>query len=131
MTKTIIFLAVIFCMSLAAGADAEDATAYELRTYTTNEGKLDQLHTRFREHTLKIFEKHGMKSIGYWIPANTPNTLIYLLQHKSNAAAAESWKAFIGDPEWQKVYAASITDGQLVSNIESTFMSATDYSPMR
>jgi len=118
-------------MSLAASADAEDSTVYELRTYTTNEGKLDHLHTRFREHTLQIFEKHGMKNIGYWIPVNTPNTLTYLLQHESSAAAAESWKAFIADPEWQKVYAASIANGRLVSNIESTFMSATDYSPMR
>ncbi|MGK0375817.1 MAG: hypothetical protein ACJA2E_002302 [Arenicella sp.] len=123
---------ITLCMGLIAdAASAEDSTVYELRTYTTNEGKLENLQDRFRDHTLKLFEKHGMKSIGYWIPTDRVETLTYLLQHNSKAAAELSWKAFMADPAWQKVYADSIINGRLVSNIDSTFMAATAYSPMK
>lgn len=110
-------------------AVAEDALLYEMRTYTTNEGKLDALHDRFRNHTMTIFEKHGMQNVGYWVPAETPNTLIYMIAHKDSAAAQASWQAFVADPEWQAVYAESIANGRLVKNIVSVFMSKTDYSP--
>ena len=109
----------------------ERGMVYELRTYTTNEGKLDALHSRFRDHTMQLFEKHGMKNVGYWIPADKPNTLIYMIGHKSTAAAGASWKEFIEDPEWQKVYAASIADGKIVATIDNVFLSATDYSPLK
>ena len=80
---------------------------------------------------MRIFEKHGMKNVGYWIPKDKPNTLIYLIAHRSVAAAGDAWKAFLADPEWQRVYAASIADGRLVANIDSVFLTATDYSPIR
>ena len=115
----------------ANAASAEGSIVYELRTYTTNEGKLENLQTRFRDHTLQLFEKHGIKNIGYWIPTDKADTLTYLLQHNSREAAKLSWKSFIADPAWQKVYANSIADGKLVSKIDSTFMAATDYSPMK
>jgi len=102
---------------------------YELRTYTTNDGKLDALHARFRDHTQRLFEKHGIANVAYWNPSDQPNTLIYIVAHKSAEAAKASWAAFVADPEWQAVYAASIADGRLVSNIESVFMRKTDYSP--
>lgn len=124
-----LFAMVLFFIGLAP-ADNSDNVVYELRTYTTNEGKLDELHKRFREHTLQLFEKHGMKNIAYWIPLDQPNTLIYILTHKNQDAAKDSWKAFVNDPEWKAVYQASIENGKLVAKIESVFMTATDYSPM-
>ena len=107
---------------------------FELRTYTAPEGKLSDLHKRFRDHTLRIFEKHGMTNVGYWQPQDEPrasNTLIYIISHKSREAAAASWKAFGSDPEWQKVAKESQVNGRITEKIESVFMNATDYSPMK
>jgi hypothetical protein len=108
------------------------ADIYELRTYTTNEGKLDDLHARFRDHTVKLFTKHGMESVGYWVPtdeAKSQNTLIYLLRHKSRDAAKASWQGFVNDSDWKKAFAASRADGPLVKAVQSVFMNETDYSP--
>ena len=107
---------------------------FEIRTYTANEGKLDALNARFRDHTIGIFANHGMKSVGYWVPQDAPlkqNTLIYILEHPSREAAAANWKAFGGDPEWQKAAAESEKQGKLVSKVESVFVEATDYSPIK
>ena len=97
---------------------------------STNPGKLDALEQRFSNHTMALFEKHGIINIGYWKPLNKPNTLIYLVAHPSELEAATAWQAFGNDPTWQAVYANSIADGRLVENIERTFMLPTDYSPM-
>lgn len=109
------------------------AEVYELRTYTTNDGKLDDLNTRFRDHTVSLFKKHGMESVGYWVPADQPknkNTLIYVLRHESRDAAKASWSAFVSDPVWQKAFKESRKDGPLLAKApDSVFMSATDYSP--
>lgn len=113
---------------------AQSSTVYELRTYTSPAGKLDDLQRRFRDHTLRIFDRHGMKSIGYWVPADAPlseNTLIYILEHKSRDAAKTSWDNFRADPDWQKAYEESQRDGRLASNVESVFMAATDFSPLK
>ena len=107
----------------------EPELVYELRTYTAHEGKLDALEQRFRNHTMALFEKHGIINISYWKPLDQPNTLIYLVAHPSQFAAATAWQAFGNDPEWQAVYAESIADGRLVENIQRTFMQPTDYSP--
>jgi hypothetical protein len=107
---------------------------FEIRTYTAQEGKLDALNARFRNHTIPIFEKHGMKNVGYWVPQDAPlkqNTLIYILAHPSREAAAKNWEAFRNDPEWQKARADSEAKGPLVSRVESVFVAATDYSPMK
>ncbi len=112
-----------------ASKNAAQSEVYELRTYTTNEGKLPALHSRFRHHTMALFAKHGMRNIAYWIPQNTPNTLIYIIAHDSREAADGNWREFVNDPDWQKVYAASIANGRLVKNIDSVFMTKTDYSP--
>jgi hypothetical protein len=109
------------------------AQVYEMRTYTTNEGKLDNLNARFRDHTVRLFEKHGIQSVGYWVPADGPqskNTLIYVLKHESRDAAKASWAAFIADPDWKKAAKESQKDGRFLSKSpESIYMAATDYSP--
>lgn len=112
---------------------ATDSRVFELRVYTTNEGKLPDLLTRFRDHTCKIFEKHGMENIGYWVPMDKENggenTLIYIIAHKSADAAKASWAAFGKDPEWKAVAKASEANGKILAKPpESTYMSATDYS---
>ena len=110
-------------------AAEEKPMLYELRTYYTPEGKLDALNARFRNHTMKLFEKHGMKNIMYWTPVDKPNTLIYVIAHKDKDAATASWKAFSADPEWQKVAEETQRDGKLVEKVESVYMTPTDYSP--
>jgi NIPSNAP len=108
------------------------STVYELRVYHALPGKLDDLLARFRDHTIKLFDRHGLKSVAYWTPAEEPqksNTLIYILQHPSRDAAAINWKSFQDDPEWKSVHAKSEANGKLVEKIDSTFMTLTDFSP--
>jgi len=118
---------------LAAFAPVLADPVYELRIYTCHEGKLDALLTRFRDHTCKLFEKHGMGNVGYWVPVGEENgsktTLIYVLEHKSREAAKESFKAFGADPEWKAAAKASEANGKIVAKIDSIFMTPTDYSP--
>jgi len=114
---------------------AESSTrVFEIRTYTAAEGKLEALHARFRDHTLALFKKHDMTSVGYFKPQDAPlkqNTLIYILAHPSREAAAKNWQAFHDDPEWQQVKATSEAQGALTTKIESVFADPTDYSPMQ
>jgi NIPSNAP protein len=105
---------------------------YELRVYHAAAGKLADLLTRFREHTIKLFDQHGMKSIAYWTPVDEPdksNTLIYILYHPSREAAAANWKSFQDDPEWKRVHEKSEVNGKLVDKVDSTFLALTDFSP--
>ena len=113
-----------------AGGDTE--AVFELRIYHTNEGKLEPLLKRFRERETRIFARMGMQGIGYWTPTDEPlkgRTLVYMLKHKSRAAATESWATFSKDPEWVKLKAESEADGPFVEKHESTFMTLTDFSP--
>ena len=113
---------------------AQDQVVYELRTYTATPGNLDKLHARFRDHTTRIFRKHGMEVMGYWTPTDAEkaaNTLIYVLKHNSREAADASWAAFIADPEWTEVAEASNADGPILGRIENEYMIATDYSPLQ
>ena len=119
---------------LSSPAAAQGGRVYELRTYTAHEGRLDALLARFRNHTLRLFEKHGMKNIGYWIPADpeqSKNTLIYVLEHRSMEAAKKSWDAFRSDPEWVRVRDESEASGKIVQKVEAVYMTATDFSPMK
>ncbi len=104
---------------------------YELRTYTTAEGRLPNLNKRFRDHTMKLFAKHGMKNIVYMTPLEKKNTLVYLIAHKSREEAKKNWKGFMADPVWKKVWAESKADGPIVTKVESQFLKATDYSPLK
>jgi len=107
---------------------------FEIRTYTCYPGKLDNLKTRFRDHTITIFNKHEMTSIGYWIPQDAPrsqDTLIYILAHPSREAAAQHWKDFGADPEWKKAQSESEANGKIVSHVESVFADAADFSAIQ
>jgi hypothetical protein len=116
-------------------ADVQAAgRVFELRTYTAPEGKLANLHTRFRDHTMRIFERHGMTNVGYWTPQDTTlraNTLVYLLSHPSRAAADQAWRDFSADPEWQRVAEESQRDGRIVSQVVRMYLDPTDFSPMK
>jgi len=121
-------------MQNAAIVHAQAGKVYELRTYTAPDGKLGDLHARFKNHTIRIFNNHGMKSIGYFAPQDAPlsqNTLIYILEHPSRDEAKKHWAEFQADPEWKKVSEESQKDGRIVSKVDSVFMTATDYSPMK
>lgn len=111
-------------------AEAQEMTrVFELRTYTTLDGELGALLERFSGGETDLFAKHGMRGVGYWVPADAPaseNTLVYILSHESRDAAAASWQAFGSDPDWRAMRAAS---GRLVSNVESLFLNPTDFSP--
>lgn len=124
----------IATVALAKPARLDAKTAvYELRIYHAAPGKLEALNARFREHTLKIFEKHGMTNVAYWneMPnADAPNgRVVYVLAYPSREAREADWLAFRADPEWQAAAAASEANGKLVDKVESIFMTPTDYSP--
>jgi hypothetical protein len=126
---SLLLLALMVTLTTNFAAET-DTRCYELRTYYAAPSKLDDLHARFRDHTMKIFENHGMVNIGYWVPVENPdNQLIYILAHKSREAARQSWADFGKDPEWQVAQKASEKNGRLVTKVESVFMTATDYSP--
>ncbi len=130
----------LLSLSIGVGAgmfaisSAQSGKLYELRIYTSTPGNLDNLNARFRDHTLRIFEKHGMENIGYWTPTSEEerdNTLVYIIAHDDQEAADASWGAFIQDPEWAEVAEASNANGQILGGIERKFMVATDFSPMQ
>ncbi len=118
-----------FLASAGFAGEGADGPIFELRRYTTPEGRLPDLHRRFRDHTVALFAKHGAKNVIYWVPGDEPNTLVYLLKHDSQAARDASFAAFRADPEWQKVRAESEKNGSLTTKVESTILKATDYSP--
>jgi hypothetical protein len=130
----------LVCLSLAAvlfttlHSTAQEPTKesrmYELRIYTATKGKLPNLLARFRDHTVKLFEKHGLTNVGYWVPVqNDDEKLYYIISYKDKASRNESFKNFINDPDWKKASAESVKDGEIVAKIEEIFLTATDYSP--
>jgi hypothetical protein len=124
----------LLCALLFAGFAFAQNRVYELRTYTCFEGKLEALKARFRDHTIAIFNRHGMESIGYWIPEDpekSKTTLIYILAHPSREAATKNWAAFRDDPEWKKVSADSEANGKIVQKVESVFMNPADFSKLK
>jgi hypothetical protein len=128
MKKVYMLLLGIF-LSMQVIAQNTDSRVFELRTYYTEPGRLDALIERFQKHTTKIFKKHGMENIGYWVPINNDkNQLIYVLAYPSMEAREASWKAFIADPKWKKVAEKSERNGKILTKIESVFMKATDFS---
>jgi hypothetical protein len=129
-TRGISAVTVILGIAAAAVAAEQDARVFELRTYYAPEGRLDDLQARFRDHTLKLFEKHGFTNVGYWVPMDNPeNKLIYLLAFPSREAQEASWKAFFADPDWQDVRKKTEANGKIVAKVESVLLGATDYSP--
>ena len=113
---------------------AADARVFELRVYHTPDGKLDDLLKRFRDHTRTIFDRYNMTSIGYWVPMDEPlkgRTLYYILAFPSREAAIKSWASFGADSEWKRVAAASEANGKIVEKVDSTFLTPTDFSPIK
>jgi len=120
-------------MTSSSTTNGRSTRFFEMRTYTTQPGMLDALHRRFRDHTNRLFVKHGMELVGYWTPADgdtAENTLVYLLAYPDRESCERSWKAFRNDPEWQQVAEQSHVDagGEIVAEVESKFLSPTDYS---
>lgn len=115
-------------------AVADDTRVFEMRTYYAHPGKMTALHARFRDHTCKLFEKHGMTLIGFWSPTDktkADEVMVYLLAYPNKEAADKAWKAFREDPDWLKAKAESEKDGPLVQKVESVFLSPTDYSKLK
>ena len=104
---------------------------FEMRTYYAAEGKTDALDARFRDHTNKLFQKHGMELVGYWHPVEKPNVLVYILAYPSRDAREKSWKDFNNDPDWKAAKSKSEEGGTLVTKVDSVFMTPTDYSPIK
>ena len=124
----------LLLLTLAAACAFAQNRVYELRTYTCFEGKLDALKARFRDHTIEIFKRHGMESIGYWVPDDpekSKTTLVYIISHASREQATKNWKEFAADPEWQKVRADSEANGKITTKIESVFLNPTDFSKLK
>ena len=120
----------------SSAAAAAGQRVFELRTYYTFPGRLDDLNKRFRDHTCRLFKKHGMDLIGFWTPQDEKdgkaNKLVYLLAFPSREAAKASWEAFRDDPEWQKAAGRRASkDGKIVKKVESVFLDPTDYSPIK
>ena len=130
MARKTLLLALLF-----AGFALAQTRVYELRTYTCNEGKLEALKARFRDHTIEIFKRHGMESVGYWVPQDpekSKTTLIYILVHPSREAATKNWAAFRDDPEWKKVSTESEANGKILAKPpESIFMDPADFSKLK
>lgn len=118
----------------SAYAQNDGGPVFELRTYTATPGNMDKLLDRFRQHTMRLFEKHGMTNIGYWLPTDpelAENTLIYILRHDSQAAADASWRGFGTDPEWQQVNEESNRDGAILGGVVRQYLNATDFSQIQ
>lgn len=141
MRLTVALAAVVACSWLALaslnpaqGGKKVENRVFEMRTYYAHPGKMKDLHARFRNHTCKLFEKHGMTLIGFWSPTDekvAEEKMVYVLAYPSKAAADASWKAFRDDPEWKKAREASEVNGPLVARVESLWMTGTDYSKIK
>jgi hypothetical protein len=128
MTRRLLPLLLLLC-----AAAFPQNKVYELRTYTCFEGKLEDLKKRFRDHTIRIFQRHGMESIGYWVPQGdkSKTTLMYIISHASREQATKNWQDFRNDPEWKKVSADSEANGKIVEKVESVYMDPTDFSKLK
>ena len=125
----------LVALTADAPAAEKDTRVYEMRTYYAAPGKLEELHKRFRDHTMKLFKKHGMEVVGFWGPTDkekgAENTLVYLMAFPSREARDKAWKEFGADPDWQKARTESEKNGKLTDKVESVILSATDYSPIK
>jgi hypothetical protein len=125
---------VALSMSSTEAKAADGDRFFEMRTYYAAPGKLDAMHARFRDHTNKLFVKHGMQLVGYWVPAEgngTTNTMVYILAYPSKEAREKAWKDFQADPDWVKAKTASEVDGKLVEKVDILYLKPTDYSPIK
>jgi NIPSNAP len=132
MKKLLLIFLMLFTANAMLFSQSNPTPFYEMRVYYSPAGKLPNLLTRFRDHTTKLFEKHGMKNIGYWVPIdNAENKLVYILAFPSKEARDLSWKNFVADPEWTKVAKESEVNGKILDKIVSAFMTETDFSKLK
>jgi NIPSNAP len=142
MTLSLFRACAFTALSFAAGSlltrqssvHAQNSRVFELRVYHTYPGRLPALESRFRDHTITIFNRHHISSVGYWVPQDSPqkdNTLIYIVAHESRESAKRNWAEFSADPEWQQVSKASEADGKTVEKVDSTYMDPTDFSQIK
>ncbi len=137
MLKIVFVFSLIIAAVITAASTAQAESSgpvYELRIYTAVEGKLDNVLARFRDHTVRLFEKHGMENVGYWVASDPPKsqtTLYYILKYKNREAAKASWAAFRKDPEWIKAQKESEANGKIIEKTESIFLSPTDFSRLK
>jgi len=136
--KSLAVLGLVFGMSGVAWGLAQQRQNnrfFELRVYTASPDRMDKLVSRFRNHTTRLFEKHGMTNVGYWTAVsgdNAERTLVYVLAYPSKEAREASWKAFQADPDWQRVAKESQADGiRLAERVDSRYMVPTDFSPVK
>src|SRR5688572_2763056 len=130
MNRLLLILTAALSLMTASAADANNSKFYELRIYHAAPGKLEDLHNRFRNHALRLFERHKVESVGYWQPIdNKENKMAFLLAYPTREAREAAWKAFITDADWQKAAKESEKNGKLVERVEQWFMQKTDYSP--
>jgi hypothetical protein len=117
----------------AVAAEPAKGKYFEMRIYTAAAGKMDALHARFRDHTLKLFKKHGIESVAYWTAVDEKNVgkLVFVIAYPDQPSRDKLWNAFAQDPEWLKAKDASEKDGKLVDKVEQIFMTGTDYSPVK
>jgi L-rhamnose mutarotase len=154
MLRTLTLAACAFCAAalMASAAAAQEKAAaitaaaagpgtpaaaqgkyFEMRIYTAAEGKMDALHARFRDHTLKLFKKHGIENVAYWTAVDQKNAgkLYFVIAYPDKASRDTLWNAFTSDPEWKAAQKASEANGKLVDKVEQVFMTGTDYSPIK
>ena len=122
-------------LSTLGGSNSQSLRhVYELRLYHVNDGKMEALKARFRDHVDALFRQHNMRSVGYWQPQDAPssqNLFVYILEHPSREEAQKNWAAFREDPQWKKAKADSEVNGALVDHIDSHFMDPTTFSEMK
>jgi hypothetical protein len=124
----------LFLLIAASASAAAQTRVYELRTYHCFDGKLEALKANFRDFDIRILKRHGIESVGYWVPqdpALAGNTLVFMLVHPSRAAADKNWAEFVKDPEFQKLAADSQKEGPIVEKVESVYLDPADFSPLR
>src|SRR5262245_14229644 len=124
----------LFGLSTTSPAPAEDAkpvTMYEMREYFAKPGKLDDIHKRFKDHTMELMKKHGITPVAFFVPEgeNKQNKLIIIFSFPSRKARELAWEKYLADPEAKKAFLNSEKDGQLEGKVTMRFLTATDYSP--
>ena len=106
---------------------------YELRVYHCMTGRLPALVKRFETVTVALFEKHGIRQVGFWTVAigQSNQDLVYILQWESLADRDKRFAAFQADPEWIAARAKSEADGPLVASITNTILTPTKFSALK
>jgi hypothetical protein len=118
----------------AVATTSQPTQVFELRIYTATEGKMELLHKRFRDHTLRLFEKYGIKNIGHWTASDEreQKRLYYLVAYPDRASREKMLINGVAvDPEFRKAVSESEKEGKLATKIESVVLYPTDYSPLK